>query len=497
MVTKVALYVRVSSEMQVEGFSIDAQLRVMREYAAEQRWEIVREYVEEGFTAEHDRRPQFQILKRDAQLRLFDGLLVHKLDRLYRNLPELLDLVSQLEKMGITLISVTERVDFSTPSGKMLLTNIGMISEFYLNNLREETVKGKYQRALSGYWNSDIPYGYCKGICSHCKDPNGKGYCPAYGKPDRTDGKHLIAHPKDSKGLRLAFELQATIKSDLQVTNELNRRHYRTNRKYHKHSDRRRTGGPKPFCKETVRSMLQNPFYMGFVRYKGQLIPGKHPALVDRELFETAQKVRQQLRRVHGAYPHKIRFFLFSGLIRCANCGFVMRGRTYKRNEKEERQYVDTGHEHSVQCQQSLVKADNIEKQIVAHIRRIRLPKPWIERIIQLTTATEKTQHEERSRMALRSRLDRLQRLFVDGDLTEASYEQERAKVAKQMAQLPVETTTAPKIRALANNMGALWEKMTNLERQTVLNHLFRGIYIRGNTIERVEPRKAFKELFE
>jgi hypothetical protein len=243
--------------------------------------------------------------------------------------------------------------------------------------------------------------------------------------------------------------------------------------------------------------MLQNPFYMGFVRYKGQLIPGKHPALVDRELFETAQKVRQQLRRVHGAYPHKIRFFLFSGLIRCANCGFVMRGRTYKRNEKEERQYVDTGHEHSVQCQQSLVKADNIERQIVAHIRRIRLPKPWIERIIQLTTATEKTQHEERSRMALRSRLDRLQRLFVDGDLTEASYEQERAKVAKQMAQLPVETTTAPKIRALANNMGALWEKMTNLERQTVLNHLFRGIYIRGNTIERVEPRKAFKELFE
>ena len=137
MVSQVALYARVSSEMQVEGFSIEAQLRAMREFARDQHWEVVREYIEEGFTAGTDARPQFQILLRDARVRLFDGLLVHKLDRLYRNLTQLLALVNSLEQQGITLISVTERVDFSTPSGKMLLTNISMISEFYLNNLRE------------------------------------------------------------------------------------------------------------------------------------------------------------------------------------------------------------------------------------------------------------------------------------------------------------------------------------------------------------------------
>lgn len=497
MPKQVALYARVSSEMQVEGFSIDAQLRIMREFAADQRWEIVREYVEEGFTAENDDRPQFQILLRDAKLRLFDGLLVHKLDRLYRNLTQLLDLVSQLEINGITLISVTERVDFSTPSGKMLLTNIGMISEFYLNNLREETVKGKHQRALAGLWNGDIPYGYCKGLCSRCENPNGKGYCPDYGKPDKGDGKTLIAHPKDSKGLVQAFHLQASVKSDIQVTHELNRRGFRTNRKYHKHSDSRNTGGPKPFCKETVRTMLQNPFYMGFVHYKGQLIPGKHPALVDRQLFDAAMKVRQQLRRTNGATPHKKRFYLFTSLIRCAKCGYVMRGRTHEYKGKEERHYVDIGREHSVKCDQSWIVADDIEQQIEKYIRQIRLPKPWIDRIVQLATATEQSQEDERKRLVLRSRLERLQRLFVAGDLSEPTYEQEKAKVERQLAQLPITTTPAKKIRAYLKDMGALWKRLTDQERQAILNSLFKGIYVRGKTIERVEPRKSFKILFE
>lgn len=497
MTTQVALYARVSSEMQVEGFSIDAQLRVMREYAADQHWQIFREYVEEGFTAENGDRPQFQVLLRDARLRLFEGLLVHKLDRLYRNLTQLLELVAILESHGITLISVTERVDFSTPSGKMLLTNIGMISEFYLNNLREETIKGKYQRALSGLWNGDVPYGYCKGLCSRCEDPNGKGYCPAYGQPDKTDDKCLIAHPKDSQGLIHAFRFQAAVHSDTQVAHELNSLGYRTNRKFHKQSDSHNLGGPKPFCKETVRTMLQNPFYMGFVHYKGQLIPGKHPALIDRELFDAAQKARRQLRWVNGSNTTKKRFFLYSGLLRCASCGFILRGRTHKYKGKEVRYYVDTGREHGARCDHSWIVADDIEKQIERYIDQIHLPDPWIARIVQLATTTEESQMVERQRLVLRSRLERIQRLFVAGDLSEPHYEQERAKVRRRLAQLPSEVTLSPEIKSALKDMGALWELLKDKERKEILNALFKGIYVRDKTIERVEPRKPFKMLFE
>jgi hypothetical protein len=65
------------------------------------------------------------------------------------------------------------------------------------------------------------------------------------------------------------------------------------------------------------------------------------------------------------------------------------------------------------------------------------------------------------------------------------------------MAQLPVETHPSPKIRAMVKNMGALWERVTDPERQSILNTLFKGIYVREKTIEQVEPRKSSKQLFE
>lgn len=497
MVTLVALYARVSSEQQVEGFSIEAQLRAMREHAGSQGWKIFREYVDEGFSAATAERPQFQVLLRDAKLRLFDGLLIHKLDRLYRNVSQLLDLVSALEKEGIALISVLERVDFSSPSGKMLLTNIGMISEFYLNNLREETVKGKYQRALAGFWNSDIPFGYCKGLCSHCTDPNGKGYCPDYGKADQGDGKSLIPHPKDSLGLALAFRVQADQKSDLQVAQELNSRGYRSNRKLARRANARRKGGPHPFCKDTVRTMLQNPFYLGFVHYRGQLIPGKHKPLVDQPLFDAAQQARQRLRRVHGAPSHKKRFFLFSGLIRCAKCGYVMRGRTYNSKHGEKRHYIDTAREHGAECKQSWVLAEPLEQQIEGYIQRMRLPKHWVDRILQLTQATEQSRDTERKRLALRSQLERLQHLFIAGDLNEARYEQEKAKLERQLEQLPADFTPSRETRRLAKNVAGLWAGMADKQRQQFLNTVFKAVYVWNGRIERVEILKAFKVLFE
>jgi hypothetical protein len=103
---------------------------------------------------------------------------------------------------------------------------------------------------------------------------------------------------------------------------------------------------------------------------------------------------------------------------------------------------------------------------------------PWIERIVQLATATEQSQEDERKRLVLRSRLDRLQRLFVAGDLSEPTYEQEKAKVERQLAQLPIRTKPSKKIRAWLKDMGALWKRLTDKERQAILNSLFKGIYI-------------------
>jgi site-specific DNA recombinase len=267
LVTRVALYARVSSEMQMEGFSLDMQLKEMRDFAAKENWTIVREYVEEGFSAKTSDRPQFQMLLRDVRLNLFDGLLVHKLDRLYRNLIELLQFVQMLRQNNITLVSVFERFDFNSIAGEMVLSLMGGLSEVYVRNLREETMKGKHGRVLKGLWNGSFPFDYCRGKCSECNDPNGKDYCPDFGQPDKVNGKHLIIHPKDGDGMRLAFALCRTREhSTSTIAQSLNQLGYRTRTK-------------KRFTSDAVCDLLRNPFYAGWVAYKGEQHQGLHPAL--------------------------------------------------------------------------------------------------------------------------------------------------------------------------------------------------------------------------
>jgi DNA invertase Pin-like site-specific DNA recombinase/uncharacterized protein YqiB (DUF1249 family) len=480
--------------MQVEGFSIEAQLRAMREFARDQHWEVVREYIEEGFTAGTDARPQFQILLRDARVRLFDGLLVHKLDRLYRNLTQLLALVNSLEQQGITLISVTERVDFSTPSGKMLLTNIGMISEFYLNNLREETVKGKYQRALCGLWNGDIPFGYCKGVCSRCDDPNGKDYCPAYGQPNKTDGKCLIAHPKDSVGLRLSFEWHLTgKKSDFDIGILLNEHGYRTRCKLTLKPDPENPGGSKLFGKETVRSMLQNPFYLGYVKYKGQLFKGTHPALITQKMFDASQEIRRRWHRNAAQRRADPRVFPLTGVLRCALCGFPMRGTT---SDYETRYYRDTAREHAATCpRKGLLLSEGIEQQVMDLTGRIALPEAWKTRIAQLATATPERSRLDEQRRLVNSQLERLQKLFVQGDLAEEEYDKRKARLHNELKQLAAqEPTPALPARRVAPTMRYFLEHATPEETKRVYRMLFRAVCV-GEQIERVEFRKPFGDL--
>ena len=494
MITHVALYARVSSDMQVEGFSIEAQRRAMREFAREQRWEIVREYVEEGFTARTDQRPQFQILLRDARLRLFNGLLVHKLDRLYRNLSQLLTLVNTLEQQGITLISVTERVDFSTPSGKMLLTNIGMISEFYLNNLREETIKGKYQRALCGLWNGDIPFGYCKGVCSRCDDPNGKDYCPDYGRPDQTDGRRLIAHPRDSVGLRLSFEWHLTgKKSDFDIGTLLNEHGYRTRCKLTHKDDAQNPGGSKPFGKETVRSMLQNPFYLGYVKYKGQLFRGTHPALITQEMFDASQEIRRRWHRNATQRRAEPRVFPLTGVLRCVYCGFPMRGTT---SDDATRYYRDTAREHAATCpRHGVLLAERIEQEVMEWVGQIALPEAWKVRIAQLATATPERTRLEEERRLIRSQLERLQQLFIQGDLAEEDYDKRKARLHNELKQLAAqEPCPAVLPQDIAPTLHTFLEHATPDERKRLYRILFRAVYASGR-IERVEFRKPFDDV--
>ena len=129
---RAALYARVSSEEQVEGYSIDAQIRAFETLVEARGWTIYKEYIEEGKSARTEninKRPVFKEAIADGLDRRYDILVVHKVDRFSRKLRITLEYFDKLGKAEVGFVSIVEQMDFSTPWGKFTLSMLGGLAE--------------------------------------------------------------------------------------------------------------------------------------------------------------------------------------------------------------------------------------------------------------------------------------------------------------------------------------------------------------------------------
>ena len=168
MTMKAVAYIRVSSPDQVDGHSLDAQLRAIQEYCRSRCWDLVAVYREEGKSAHTDsilKRPKFRLLLDDSSKGLFDNVVVHTMDRWSRNVKVAMDSMSILGRNGVELKSVTEDLDRSTPLGKFSTTLVMGMAEMFSDLLGTHVKKGVSERARQGLHLGGIPFGYdsCKG----------------------------------------------------------------------------------------------------------------------------------------------------------------------------------------------------------------------------------------------------------------------------------------------------------------------------------------------
>ncbi len=162
---RVALYVRVSSEEQVQGYSLDAQTRAIEVWCAQHEHEIVARYRDEGRSARSDnldRRPAFKQMLADAEAGRLDVVVVHKLDRFARNLLVALETLQRLERFDVGFVSLSEQMDFTTPIDKVILATLAAFAQYYSDNLSAETKKGKHERKEQGLYNGLLPFGLKK-----------------------------------------------------------------------------------------------------------------------------------------------------------------------------------------------------------------------------------------------------------------------------------------------------------------------------------------------
>src|SRR4030066_427465 len=156
-----AAYIRYSSEMQSDSFSLDAQLRQIREQADRDGVEIVKVFADPAQSAYRKKyRPGINAMREAARRGEFRILYVHKVDRLARRLEWSLEIVHELQSLDINFKAVEQPFDLGTPEGKLLFHLVSSLGEFYSDNLSKETNKGKLERSLQGYHNGTVPWGY-------------------------------------------------------------------------------------------------------------------------------------------------------------------------------------------------------------------------------------------------------------------------------------------------------------------------------------------------
>ena len=296
------LYLRVSTREQAEkgegteGLSIPAQREACTRHVRDAGWMLSDEYVDRGESARSADRPALKdMLARIAGDRDIDAVVVHKIDRLARNMEDHVAIRALLRRRGVALVSVTENVE-ETASGRLVEGIHALMAEFYSANLASEIKKGLDQKAKLGGFPHGAPLGYL-----NVREVIG-------GRPVA----RIVPDPERAPLVPLAFEHYVTGEWTLQrLATELAHRGL-TNRG-------QRSKAPAPITWQGLAKILANPVYIGIVEWNGVQYPGTHEPLVTPEVFRHvreligARSARGTRERKH---PHHLK-----GLLHCGVCG--------------------------------------------------------------------------------------------------------------------------------------------------------------------------------
>jgi site-specific DNA recombinase len=472
-----AIYVRVSSREQVEGYSLDAQRRACREFCASRGFTVVDEYADEGLSARSDnlaKRPSFARMLAEAESGRFGVVVVHKMDRFARNLRITLECFERLGKARVGFASVCEPdLDYSTPQGFLFLTMLGALAEWYSRNLATETRKGWAERKQRGLYAGRLPFGVSKGE---------DGIPVPDTRPAEPEG-----HTSNHDGLILAFERAAEGATDAEVAEALNVAGYRPSP----------TARRARFTRDATRSMLANRFYVGELpigkRGAGGWVRGAHEPLVPLALFEAVQ--RQRARRTSQANAHHVKngsqVYALSGLVRCGACGEPMHIEGAQRLTCWGRRQVQG-------CREKSVAARVVEQEVGAYLRALTLPDDTKQRILDaFHRAKPEAAARDTERRKLEGLLRRLGDLYLLGDLSKREYEARRSELKMELTRLTEADAhgrpdVLERLQQYLLDAGAAWEDADARQRNKLARALFEAILVRDGHVLAVRPRQEF-----
>ena len=329
------IYTRVSTSMQVDGYSLDAQKDKLKKYAEIQDMIVAGEYSDEGKSGKNiEGRPQFlQMLKDiEAGKDKVEFVLVFKLSRFGRNAADVLSSLQRMQDFGVNLICVEDGIDSSKDSGKLMISVLSAVAEIERENILVQTMEGRRQKAREGKWNGGFaPYGY--------KLENGE----------------LLIAEDEAEVIRIIYDKYVnTTMGASAVANYLNEHGYVKKKRQNNTLDM--------FSAHFIKLVLDNPVYCGKLAYgrrKNERIAGTrnqyhivkqdeypvyegvHEAIIPEEMWQMAQRKRQETGVKSEKIYNQEHENILSGILRCPVCGAAMYGNVNRKKKKDGTFYKD------------------------------------------------------------------------------------------------------------------------------------------------------------
>ncbi|MGD7052980.1 recombinase family protein [Sutcliffiella horikoshii] len=275
---KCAIYIRVSTQDQVENYSIVTQRERLEAFCKSKGWEDYKVYVDPGYSGSNLDRPALKDLLSD--INEYDVVLVYKLDRLSRSQRDTLTLIEEyFLKNNVDFVSITETLDTSTPFGKAMIGILSVFAQLERETIAERMRFGHIKRAENGLRGNGGNH-----------DPSGYA---------RVDGE-LVIKEDEAKHIQLVFNLYEQTHSITKV------------------QERLKVLGEPVWRFRRYRDILCNKLYIGYVLFSGEYYKGQHDSIISKEQFNRVQII---LSRHKGKNSNKAKESLFSGLITCSKCG--------------------------------------------------------------------------------------------------------------------------------------------------------------------------------
>ncbi len=443
MFIKAGLYARVSTDIQLEGYSIDAQKEFLLNYAKSKGFTEYEYYIDGGYSGKDLNRPAIQKLIQDVKQNAIDAVMVFKLDRISRSQKDTLYLIEEIfNKYNVGFISMRENFDTTSPFGKAMIGVLSVFAQLERETILERTRIGIRKRAESGLWRGGgkIPFPYTY---------------------DKEKGI-LIPVPEQVEILNKMISLYLSGKSFRYIGQIVN------------------------MDERLVQQRLLSITNTGVIPYKNEIFEGLHEAVVSKELYEEILRVNKLRSKVKFE-----KHYLLSGKIICGHCGAKYRYQKsgkrlilycYSRQKSKPRFVKDPN------CKNKSWDAFEIEHIVIEQLFSMSLNEDLFKETFNLTKVNVISEMETRKEK-INKQIENLLKFISEGIVVEETskkikeLEKEREIINIKLANNIQREKDMKISHDIVKNISQTWNYMSFSEQRSIIEHLIDYVEIDNDKV--------------